>query len=137
MSNLMACESFASVSHWEEIVRRPDCGYGDHFGPERIEWWAFSCMSFAMILATVTSMIGLSNNKNFLLLPHLCLLFIFCLFAARVLAGVVAELDYSEPNWTFRIAVLALAGKFAAFAPLALPPDSSSFSEIFLFCSLF
>ncbi|KAK6051973.1 hypothetical protein COOONC_10522 [Cooperia oncophora] len=37
------------------------------------------------------------------------MLFIFCLFAARVLAGVVAELDYSEPNWTFRIAVLALA----------------------------
>ncbi|KAK5984003.1 hypothetical protein GCK32_018536 [Trichostrongylus colubriformis] len=75
-------------------------------------------MSFAMILATVTSMIGLSNNKDTLLLPHLFLLFIFCLFAARVLAGVVFEFDYAEPNWAFRIAVLALA-------------------EIFLFCSLF
>nr|CDJ90443.1 Protein Y51H7BR.4, isoform a [Haemonchus contortus] len=83
-----------------------------------IEWWAFSCLSFAMILATVTSMIGLSNNRNFLLLPHLFLLFVFCLFAARVLLSVVFEFDFSEPNWTFRIAVLALA-------------------EIFLFCSLF
>lgn len=83
-----------------------------------IEWWAFSCMSFAMILATVASMFGLSNNKKFLLLPHLFLLFIFCLFAARVLAAVVFEFEYSEPNWSFRIAVLALA-------------------EIFLFCSLF
>ncbi|WKX92976.1 hypothetical protein Q1695_010755 [Nippostrongylus brasiliensis] len=83
-----------------------------------IEWWTFALMSFAMILATVTTMFGMSNNKKFLLLPHLFLLFIFCLFAARVLAVVVLEFDYSEPNWIFRIAVLALA-------------------ETFLFCSLF
>ncbi|ETN74791.1 hypothetical protein NECAME_03924 [Necator americanus] len=39
-----------------------------------VEWWAFSCMSFAMILATVVSMFGLSGNKKLLLIPHFFLL---------------------------------------------------------------
>ncbi|KAE9414825.1 hypothetical protein Angca_001552, partial [Angiostrongylus cantonensis] len=42
-----------------------------------IEWWAFSCMSFAMILATVISMLGLSDNKKSLLIPHLFVLVSF------------------------------------------------------------
>ncbi|KAL6734547.1 hypothetical protein Aduo_005075 [Ancylostoma duodenale] len=82
-----------------------------------VEWWAFSCMSFAMILATVISMFGLSGNKKSLLIPHLFLLFIFCVFVARVITSVILELDYSEPDWVFRISVLTLA-------------------EIFLICSL-
>ncbi|EYB98570.1 hypothetical protein Y032_0130g1543 [Ancylostoma ceylanicum] len=82
-----------------------------------VEWWAFSCMSFAMILATVISMFGLSGNRKSLLIPHLFLLFIFCVFVARVITSVILELDFSEPDWVFRISVLALA-------------------EIFLICSL-
>ncbi|KAK6736758.1 hypothetical protein RB195_019448 [Necator americanus] len=82
-----------------------------------VEWWAFSCMSFAMILATVVSMFGLSGNKKSLLIPHFFLLFVFCVFVARVITSVVFELDFSEPDWIFRISVLALA-------------------EIFLICSL-
>ncbi|KJH50804.1 hypothetical protein DICVIV_03053 [Dictyocaulus viviparus] len=39
-----------------------------------IEWWAFSCISFAMILVTIISMFGLSRNKKSLLLPHLLVL---------------------------------------------------------------
>ncbi|VDM60267.1 unnamed protein product [Angiostrongylus costaricensis] len=45
-----------------------------------IEWWAFSCMSFAMILATMISMLGLSDNKKSLLMPHLFVLVSFFLF---------------------------------------------------------
>ncbi|CAJ0606773.1 unnamed protein product [Cylicocyclus nassatus] len=82
-----------------------------------LEWWAFSCMSFAMILATVISMFGLSGERKSLLAPHLFLLFVFCLFVARVITSVILEFDFSEPDWVLRISILAVA-------------------EVFLVCSL-
>ncbi|KAJ1353896.1 hypothetical protein KIN20_010666 [Parelaphostrongylus tenuis] len=77
-----------------------------------IEWWAFSCLSFAMILATVISMLGLSSNKKALLMPHLFILFVLWLFTTRVLVLVLLEFDHSEVNWIFRIGFLTLAEGF-------------------------
>lgn len=63
--------------------------------------------------------------------------FIFCVFVARVITSVILELDYSEPDWVFRISVLALAGKLRVSYLVELDYDPLKFQRHFWFVRCF